>query len=1406
MTQLDLPRPSRWRRLLAAAALAAAPASTSIAQDSPVYVDDSPQAWELFQQAREQARDNAGEAVRLYQELLDDYPFKLLPVGDAPSDHFAAVRGRVLSELIADARLLDRYRAIETGEALRLLQAGALERLSLTRPLTSPGLEALLRLAERDIESARFDAALGWLDEALRHPDLAGRSAAHGWYMVGLAAHYLGDVQRASDALAGLEAAGEAGRELRARRQGVVRLGAPTQPQVGVTVLDRAAVADLDELVGQPIWSMMLDESLAGGAALDAQEMTGRQLESRRRSGALLTAAPTATDEAVYINDGRRVHALDRFTGRPFWPPFDDRAPAASSDRLSQSMADLSIVSVGEESLVTLTGHAFASAAGDERRVVCLDPESGRLRWSVQVDQLSASPDFEGLVPHGTPIIAEGLVHVLARKLSRQLLTSCYVVTLDLADGRLRWARHLASSAGIRTRQPRPYASLVYEGGELIASSAIGAISRLHAATGQTVWLRRVSPPLNPFMPEDRRPWEIDQPVVTPRGVVFIRPDQQSVALLDWPSGEELEVAAASGRDTWNAPRYLLAHGDWVLGVSDEVRAFHVDDLSHSIWTFPARAGGRDADSARPELLGRVQLVEGALVVPTTRGVHLLDEETGETLHSLELPEMGNPLATGPQLLVASAERLEAFMPFHRAEQMLRRQIAQAPANPGPALALMRLGMQVRDLALALEVADLVIRAVNVAPTDPALRQARQELLDILLQLDRDRLAATPEQGEQLHGVIGVVAQEPPQRVLALLARGDWYSEHDRSRALEAYQSILSDRLLAGTPHVHDGSVRAGADWAGERISTVLRKEGTGVYQPQADFAARRLAMLRSAVPPATADEYLALAREFPFAESAVEAARLAAASFAAAGQPRRAVAALTALYRAAPRRDRAEKLLSWLAAYSVRAGWPEQARLVLAESLREHGDQVLEGPDGSARTTQLIESIAAPPPPRPPLIGLALDGFVPLPGVLLAPQPESGAMMPPDRALIRDGQRVQLYMAPGLERGSRWSADLDLTGTMSLLWADDRDVLLWVVPPAEEARAVLLDAATGRLLWVSPPEFPHDAEPGRIDFAPDGERVGPEQLIPLVGPRLQHIVSRHGGAVCWSLDGPEPVLRWERRDLLQVSEALRTDSALVLAGQRRPAERPDPVPTILVLDPRTGETEVTLRPLGGGDVTWMVTDPMNSLIYGTAVGIDKVDLFCGEPIWSSVAAAAKRTQRGWLAGEDVVVEGPSARPAGGPSPLRTLRLADGEFSGPFDQPAGGEWDRDELRGILADGDGIFTHYTQHIVRYHPTGAVLGADRNSEEHDYRWLFATDDRLLVVSRFRRDDVGVPGEAGRRTHVYRLYQLSSNCKLLSESFELPPLTVHVHRAAVIDGWLLVSTPSDTMVVPMPARPEN
>jgi len=285
---------AKWHRWSGvAAALLAGLSTASAQQENPVYVDDSPRAWELFRLARDHARDNFSEAVRLYQELLDDYAMKLLPVGETTGDHFVAVRARVLAELTGNQRLLERFRLTETPEARRLLDSGQWQRVAVTRSMTEPGLEALLRLAQDDLESARFHSALDWLWQAVDHPDLDGRRLAHCWYMIGAAAAYLDLSGPLSEAIEALGAAGGEGPALQAQLERLVAAVSPP-PDDGITPFAGAAPADLGRLVAQPIWSIRLDATPLSRQLLDplvSERPSNRQADQLRRSGAHTKAA-----------------------------------------------------------------------------------------------------------------------------------------------------------------------------------------------------------------------------------------------------------------------------------------------------------------------------------------------------------------------------------------------------------------------------------------------------------------------------------------------------------------------------------------------------------------------------------------------------------------------------------------------------------------------------------------------------------------------------------------------------------------------------------------------------------------------------------------------------------------------------------------------------------------------------------------------------------------------------------------------------------------------------------------------------------------------------------------------------------------------------------------------------------
>ncbi len=1386
---------------------------------NPVYVDDSPQAWEQFQLAQDHASANTSEAVRLYQELLDEYAMKLVPMTAASPDQLVAVRARVLAEMVADEVLLERYRLIETAQARRLLEAGELMHLAITRSLTKPGLEALLRLGQWNLESARFRSALGWLSEAADHPDLTGERASHCWYMIGLAARYLGDFDRKDGAVSVLD---ELVNESDPLSDAMHRLSAATSEspvELSVSILDRADAVQLQELVSQPIWSVRLDGTPYGQQLLppEAEPVASpRNRPPGRGPGIELTTAATVAGSVAYINEGRTIRAIDRFTGRPLWRPYVDRSGSSVSNRAGARIADLNIVVIEGSALVTITGHAYADsrdARAADRKVICLDAGSGELRWSRRIDRLDGKEEYDGLIPHGAPVVAEDAVFVLARKVSRQLLTSCYLFSLDLADGRLRWARHIASSGGIRSRVSRPFSSPIYHEGDVVVATPVGAVARIRADTGETRWLHRYAPPLNPVFAE-RRAWQIGGPVVTPRGVIALRPDERRVILLDWENGDELQSVSATGRDAWNSPRYFVANEHSVYGIGREIRAFPLEALDRPIWQLPNSVSDVDPVAGPSgqdlEIYGRVQLTDSALIVPTPSQLLVIDDETGQALQAVETDVPGNPLAIGAQLLVAGNVRLDSYMPFRRAEQMLRQRLAGAPNDPGPALSLLQLGMQARDLGLALEAAELALESTNIGIPTSSSRSARRELFGMLLDLDALHLAQKPSDGEALHAMIGAVAAEPDQRVEHLLAYGDWLSDHALPRAVETYQSILSTADLAATPRF-DGTVqRSGAAWAAERLSRIIARRGEGAYRPQSEFARFRLEQL-----PAEQDSpqtFLALAAEFPLADAAADSALHAAKLFEADGDSPNAVAALIGTYQRDPRQQQAERLLGEVVEYCHRIGWTSTAKSVLQYVVETYGDVTMETSNGSRAARGWLESYqpAADVRLKPRIGEMNVVGKSFENSTLVTSQPGIAVAMPTDRIMRYEGGQIHMMASAGL--GTLWSARVGQRATPRILQIDQERLLLWVVADDGDAQAVMLDLTKGGAqLWATPWMSETLGEPpprGRNSRAGQRSReerpLDPGECLPLICRDLLLVIRRSGDGAAFDLaDGGR--LRWKAEPkfaLDNVSQVLEHDFALVLSGTRFAPGEDEPIPRIVLVDPTTGESLHEITPLDAAPVRWLASGPLGELIYGTSGGVEMLQLPSGRSLWSNLSAAARGVRQGWPLLDSVVVRTQIDRRQDPRNPLRTLKLSNGVMSDPFALPARGGWDPSGLNALVVDGQRVFALFGERVVRFDASGDVLGADIISDERDYKWLLPTDDRLVLISRSDTSQPTVPGQRGRRTqHTYRLYTLSDNCKLISDAVELERVSERFERAAVIDGWVVLSSRSQTVFIPAP-----
>ncbi|MCP3905511.1 MAG: PQQ-binding-like beta-propeller repeat protein [Planctomycetes bacterium] len=1402
-----------WNLLLLALAGVFSGAPAAAQAPNPVYVDDSPRAWELIQRARQQAAENEGEAIRLYQELLDEYGSKLVPAHAGTDDEYVSVRWRVHRDLLAEETLLARYRLVEEAEGQRLLDAGALRRLTATRALTEPGLEALLRTGQEDLEAARFRAALSRLDEAVAYHDLTPERAAHCWYMIGLAAHYLGRADRHEAALARLGELRADGRACRSALEHLTAAGnGPSVPR-GVTSLERAETGDLTELVAQTIWSVPLENTLHarrfGDAGAGPPSSSGFQ---RRRQGALGTVFATLADSTMYVNEGHTVRALDRFTGRSVWErTYMDRPRLAVIDRDNAQPGDLNVVAVEGDVLVTLTGHAQVTMRSGEGQVISLDARNGQLRWATSLDRIGGDREYEGLFPHGAPIIAEGHVYVMARKVTKQSLTGCYVTALDLGTGALAWIRHIASS-GSKAKIARHFSSIVHDDGRLYVASAVGAIAALDATTGDMRWLRRQSVPVT-IRDRVRQPWEMSAPLVLGDRILAITPDQRFVVALDRETGAVLETHDARARDGWNSPAYLLASNGMVFGIGSQIRAFTADFLSRPRWRLPKPAvtsevvAGGAADAAKPEaqpeppprfeeelsLVGRVQPVAGALVVPTHAGVLFVDDELGRVLHRLPVERTGNPLAVGSQLAVAGADALEVYMSLERAERMLRKRLAAAPDDPEPALSLVQLGIRVGDLDLALEGAGQAMLAIRRAPDRPGAVSSAAELFSMLLEIHRRRIADSPAQREALYAMIGDVADTPEQEVEYLLAYADGLSGDEPQQAAGVLQSILSKPVLAATVRSESATLRPAAYWAAERLARLRRHHGPDVTAAAERSAIRRFAQLRDGR--GSVAELVSLAEEYPSTDAAVDAAALAAERLRDDGSVRAGLAALAAAYHLDPSADRAARLLGRFAELCLADGAVDQAHAVLS-SLARRGIDAVETSSGRRDPAVWRDRLAAPTttPARPALGAQAGPARIDDGRMLLPASPASGSSR---RALRLNGTSLTMLAAPDLDEV--WTVPIESADARALA-IDGEQVLLWQEDQGDP-RVTALDSATGKLRWTTTPLRDHLLPALAVDRGvdsqmPNGMPFDPRASLPAVGTEAVFVVRRNGGVVAYERDGTGAVLWSEDAVLDQVHLVLAHDFGLVLAGLGRSASGRGAAlePRIVLLDARTGAVRLRARPIAG--VIWMAADPLGSLLCASAEGIELIDLLTGRRRWTSIAYEIRESRRGWIADDHLVVESRT-------SSQLSVALRDGTVSPPFDTAVRGRWDSESLNQLHVVDDLLVARFRDRVVRYHPSGRVLGADIVTDEtREYRALIPARDRLVVVSHHDTRQVEIPDSNQReRQHDYRIYVFTENLALSGEVIDLPPLARRVRTISAVDGWLLLSSAAETLALPMP-----
>lgn len=439
-------------------------------------------------------------------------------------------------------------------------------------------------------------------------------------------------------------------------------------------------------------------------------------------------------------------------------------APLATSDRLYVPMGER------DENLADQSGRGQTAPA----QLVALDRETGRQLWTARpaafdrrdLPELS-DEDAEALGDTrfvGVPLEAGGVIWSLAKTDPRRArqFEQCWLVGLDPDTGRPIHTIYLATSvqAQLRYQQqqyiPEPHPPLSAANGLVFAPTGRGVLAAVSAADGRVRWVdlyERNAADVELVNGRVRRErfsrltggqaFHVSPPIVAQGRIFYRPPDADAILIYDTESGERLArlpvTALLPGENVeeeeGDAIRSLLAvSGDRLYALAsnsiyflnwpamvEDAAAGRADDEARMDWVLgaaPVDPPRRDDDQpmATEHVLGRPAVTKTHIVVPSARGLALIDLETGrradaelgdhanwESLPPAEpygasgddgeptVGEVGNVIVVEDRILVAGATTLSLFADREAVRQRLIARRDASPNDPEPRLRLAEL-------------------------------------------------------------------------------------------------------------------------------------------------------------------------------------------------------------------------------------------------------------------------------------------------------------------------------------------------------------------------------------------------------------------------------------------------------------------------------------------------------------------------------------------------------------------------------------------------------------------------------------------------------------------------------------------------------------------------------------------
>lgn len=722
-----------------------------------VYTDEAVGAIESLVRVKElEAANNLTEAVRVLQETIEKEGEQVLANVDDPRS-FETVRVVTQRMLLQSPKLLERYLQQNEPRAAELLQKNEIEQVEKSFFLTNAGFEATLRLAQTQLERARFHAARITLEQLDKHPARAGAKSIEAAKLLAQVSAFVGpDLVRERVALWSKDAPVELPRTFAAPKAAIA---------VSRDSFESSPWPKWDALDSRPLQTSPLGV-IAREVESDPQSLLMRsdqeEADIERSSPGTAWVMPAVLGETLFVNDGDSLAALDASTLAELWRSSQQQLSArrANEDlyyglQNSRSLEDVSSVAVARNIVVAPLGHARGGGRDGDTRVHAFDAATGKELWAV--DPAYLDDRLQGVSVRGIPLIEGDVVVLSVRKptfVSR--VTSLYMVGLDLLTGELRWVRQVGS-VGMQPwgrSQTRADTSLLRDG-VVYRTDDMGIVGAFEATTGRCMWLRLTQPVPEQDANQSFNTMEVPptylvhQPVMIGNLLFVVEPSYGSVVALDPLSGRP--QARIDDRAIGRPVQYVLAAGRHLAMITDTGVVF--------------------CDATK---FGASNVIKGAAIESTASGRAVLLEERNEqneAMFKVALPLANNTIAifdpsrpqTGPEvrafqasgnllvtgtpadpaaLLIAEPTRLSTFLSWDRAEAGLQRRAAASPSDPLPTLTYLELALRMGRYELAPKLSDHVLGILRKPAAGVDAEAARTRLFNLLSStLSRSRMA-----------------------------------------------------------------------------------------------------------------------------------------------------------------------------------------------------------------------------------------------------------------------------------------------------------------------------------------------------------------------------------------------------------------------------------------------------------------------------------------------------------------------------------------------------------------------------------------------------------------------------------------------------------------------------------------